>query len=291
LNSSAKVAESSNPESVKRPKCGIVMPISAIDGCSESHWAEVLQILKEAISDAGFDPDLVSNSEDIGVIQKRIIQNLYENEMIVCDVSAKNANVMFELGIRLTFDKPAIVVKDDKTGYSFDTSPIEHLEYPRDLRFGSILAFKERLSKKVAATYEASQKDKDYTTFLKHFGTYKISSLETKEVTQDDFVLRQLASMEEQLSLLTRTIGARGISEGTKVPPSSEKIALAVRLKSIIENYCKRNKIKFADLNAYRSQVLEDSLTHLRPADHFSSGSEYLQFFNVVFDSTIDPFN
>jgi hypothetical protein len=64
------------------------------------------------------------------VTQKRIVQNIYDNEMVICDVSAKNPNVMFELGMRLAFDKPAIIIKDDKTNYSFDTAPIEHLEYP-----------------------------------------------------------------------------------------------------------------------------------------------------------------
>jgi hypothetical protein len=32
----------------KKMTCGIVMPISAIDGCTESHWSDVLDILSEA---------------------------------------------------------------------------------------------------------------------------------------------------------------------------------------------------------------------------------------------------
>jgi hypothetical protein len=66
-----------------RSICGIVMPISAIDGCSELHWADVLEILTDAIEDAGFDA---------------------KNPVVVCDVSGKNPNVMFELGLRLAFD-------------------------------------------------------------------------------------------------------------------------------------------------------------------------------------------
>ena len=77
--------------------------------------------------------------------EKEIIQNLYENPGLVCDVSGKNPNVMFELGLRLAFDKPTIIVKDNKTSYSFDTSAIEHLEYPRDLRFSKIVEFKKTL--------------------------------------------------------------------------------------------------------------------------------------------------
>ena len=104
-------------ESVPIQKCGIIMPISAIDNCEASHWDDVGAILHDAIGKTGFEPNMVSDADDIGVIQKRIIQNLYDNPMIVCDVSCKNPNVMFELGIRLAFDKPAIIIKDDQTPY------------------------------------------------------------------------------------------------------------------------------------------------------------------------------
>jgi hypothetical protein len=77
--------------------CGIVMPISAIDGCSESHWSDVMEIISESIEDAGLVPNIVSNADEVGIIQKRIIQNLYENPIVVCDVSGKNPNVMLPL--------------------------------------------------------------------------------------------------------------------------------------------------------------------------------------------------
>jgi hypothetical protein len=66
---------------------------------------------------------------------------------------------MFELGMRLAFDKPTVIVKDDKTTYNFDTSPIEHVGYPRDLRFTKIVQLKEELAKKIVATYQASKTD------------------------------------------------------------------------------------------------------------------------------------
>ncbi|SFI24674.1 hypothetical protein [Bradyrhizobium sp. cf659] len=73
--------------------CRLVMPISAIDGLSEAHWAEGLAILSEATEEAGFISNLVSNADDVGIIQKRIIQNLYGNPIVVCDVRGKNPNV------------------------------------------------------------------------------------------------------------------------------------------------------------------------------------------------------
>lgn len=184
------------------PICGIVMPISAIDGCAESHWADVHDILIEAIEDAGFEGNLVSNADDVGIIHKRIIQNLYDNPIVVCDVSGKNPNVMFELGMRLAFDKPTVIVKDDKTSYSFDTSAIEHLEYPRDLRFSKIIEFKQKLAEKISATHKRSTADPQYTTFLKHFGEFKVAKLEKKEVSGQEFILEELRSMRNAMRRL-----------------------------------------------------------------------------------------
>jgi hypothetical protein len=62
-------------------------------------------ILDRAIEAAGFKPKMVSESEEIRVIQESIVQNLYDNDIVVVDVSGKNPNVMFELGLRLAFDK------------------------------------------------------------------------------------------------------------------------------------------------------------------------------------------
>jgi len=182
-----------------KPTCGIIMPISAIDGCPSEHWTEVKGIISEAICTAGYSSNLVSDADDIGIIQQRIIQNIYNNDIVVCDVSGKNPNVMFELGMRLAFDKPAIIVIDDKTDYSFDTSPIEHLSYPRDLRYNKILDFKEQLAKKIKATDEKAKSDPSYTTFLKNFGTFEIAHVEKKEGTINDLLLERMDLVAHRL--------------------------------------------------------------------------------------------
>jgi hypothetical protein len=156
----------------KKMVCGIVMPISALDGYSKIHWAEVLKILREVAGKVGFEAKLVSDEKEVNVIHKRIIQNLYDNPILVCDVSGKNPNVMFELGMRLAFDKPTIIIKDEKTSISFDTGAIEHLEYPRNLKSAKIRDFKQMLGRKIQATYNKSTSDPSYTTFLKHFGDF-----------------------------------------------------------------------------------------------------------------------
>jgi len=159
-----------------------------------------MEILTEAIEEAGFRANIVSNADDSGIIHKRIIQNLYDNPIVVCDVSGKNPNAMFELGMRLAFDKPTIIVKDDKTNYSFDTSQIEHLPCPRDLRFSKIVEFKQKLTDKIVATFNASCNNDNYTTFLKHFGEFTVAKLDKKEVSGQDFILEEMRNIRQGIT-------------------------------------------------------------------------------------------
>lgn len=200
----------------KQKKCGLIMPISTIDGYPASHWADVLSIVREALLETEFSVELVSDSDEIGVIHKRIVQNIYDNEIVVCDVSARNPNVMFELGMRLAFDKPAIIIKDDKTSYSFDTAQIEHLEYPRELTYSLIQSFKLKLRDKVVATYEASKRS-DYTTFLKHFGQFVVADIEQKKVGKDVYLLEAISELRKEVSSLGKTVHTRGALFGLDI--------------------------------------------------------------------------
>lgn len=121
---------------------------------------------------------------------------------MVCDVSGKNPNVMFELGMRLAFDKPTIIIKDDCTSYSFDTSPIEHLEYPRDLNYIKINTFKERLAGKIKTQLEAIDQEGAYSPFLKHFGEFTAAKLDQKEVSGQDYIVEQLDEINMKVTLL-----------------------------------------------------------------------------------------
>lgn len=173
------------------------MPISDIDGCPASHWAEVLAIIQESLADSRFKAEIVSSSSDTAIIHHTIVSNLYKNPIIVCDVSARNPNVMLELGMRLAFDKPVVIIKDDETPYSFDTSPIQHLPYPRDLRFTKIQQFKKELLKKVEATY--AQFEKNGSFFLKDYPSYKASVIPEESVSLET-VMGELRDVKSALS-------------------------------------------------------------------------------------------
>lgn len=185
--------------------CGIVMPIATMSPeYTEAHWKEVLKILEESACKAGYKARLVSDSNSINIIQKDIVQNLYTDEVVVCDVSNKNPNVLFELGMRLTFDKPTIIIKDDMTKYIFDINVIKHIEYPKDLNYHAINAFKDELSEKIIGTIKA-YKDPKFTTFLKHFKDVAIKpqTLETEEISQGEAILSTLKYLDRKIDKIS----------------------------------------------------------------------------------------
>ncbi|MBP2241741.1 hypothetical protein J2Z40_002313 [Cytobacillus eiseniae] len=105
---------------VQTLKVGLIMPISNTEGYQLRHWAEVRRIIEEALLDIDnykCKVSMVSEAEDVTLIQKNIIQRIYEDDIVIVDVSSKNPNVMFELGVRFAFDKAFILLKDDDTDY------------------------------------------------------------------------------------------------------------------------------------------------------------------------------
>lgn len=177
--------------------CGLIMPISDFDPYPKGHWLDVKRILTETVESIGYKARLVSAAEHIGIIQKEIVRNLYNDQIVICDVSGRNANVMFELGMRLTFDKLTVIVKDDLTPFSFDTSPIQHLLYPHDLRYPLIQDFKTQLGEAVKATLKKKADDPNYSPFLKSFGDFVVPQLTTTELPEGKFIMEQLKEMKE----------------------------------------------------------------------------------------------
>ncbi|BBH19804.1 hypothetical protein Back11_11490 [Paenibacillus baekrokdamisoli] len=272
---------------------GFIMPIAAIDGCSAEHWTDVRNIITEAVASITkykCTSKIVSESEDVGVIQKRIVQNIYNADVVVCDVSCKNANVMFELGMRLAFDKPTIIIKDVETGFSFDTQVIEHLIYPRDLRFSKIVEFKENLARKIVATYENSINDPEHSTFLKNFGQFKVAALEETTVTPDNLIISMLGEIQSEISVLKRyqTRPSNREQNSNKSQVSLADIQFHVKL-GVVE-YSNKQKLSLNDLKLYvDSGDLSALLRHIKEYvkrefgnNHFVDDAVLIEFMHKV---------
>ena len=107
------------------PLCFVILPFTERD---ESHasgfFDEVLRaLIVPAAKENGFRV-ITAKKSGSDVIQRTIIRNLLEADMVVADLTEHNPNVMFELGVRMAQEKAVAIIKSTETGPLFD---VDHL--------------------------------------------------------------------------------------------------------------------------------------------------------------------
>lgn len=119
----------------KKKKCFVIMPISDIEGYPKGHFDRVFRhIIIPACNQAGYEAVRADATAKTNVIIVDILKNALNCEMAICDLSARNPNVFYELGFRQAFDKKTVLMIDDKTVRPFDISAIRSFIYDSSLR-------------------------------------------------------------------------------------------------------------------------------------------------------------
>ncbi|MFK8055474.1 MAG: hypothetical protein AB8F78_05065 [Saprospiraceae bacterium] len=184
------------------PRCGIVMPISGggNEVYTEEHWGKIFKIIQEAADKSGFKSDMVSRELHTGIIHENIVRNLYSNEVIVVDVSGKNPNVMLELGMRLAFDLPTIIIKDELTDYTFDAGLFEHIPYTSNLEYESVVNLIDKLADKIRNTHQYHIKHPKESVFVgKFIKDYVKEDFAPEKVEQLDLILEHTTSIRRDI--------------------------------------------------------------------------------------------
>lgn len=141
----------------EKPTCFVIMPIStpseylATYGGDTNHFIHVLEhLFVPAVEDAGFIA-LRPVAEGAELIHAEIVRKLETSDLVLCDMSTRNANVFFELGIRTALNKPVCLVKDEHLAQApFDTTLINHHTYRSPLALWTIREDVAVLSRHIA---------------------------------------------------------------------------------------------------------------------------------------------
>ena len=185
--------------------CGIIMPIGAMPPrYSPEHWSGVRKALERAIQAAEMVPQAVWENQPNDIIQGKILKNLYENEVIVCDVSGLNPNVMLELGMRLATGRPTILVADGTDKLPFDTSVISHSFYPPSLEYHSTAKFLDELTEKICRVRQDYQ-DGKYRSFAQNFDFTVVAPKEIP-VTAESYIIERLDAVEASISRIADAV-------------------------------------------------------------------------------------
>jgi len=190
---------------VAKPTCGVIMPISDSATHTAAHWESVRTLLHRAIDRAGMVAHNVWEGSATDRITSRILGNLFAHPIAICDISDLNANVMMELGLRLASKKPTIVVREDGAKIPFDIADFSVLSYPVDLSILRMEVFLDELGAELTAKLDAAIQG-TYRPFLADV-QIEILEPESKSVSADEAVRRQLSEISERLGKIERQRG------------------------------------------------------------------------------------
>ena len=155
------VTENDAPNSKSNKKrCFVIMPISDTDPYPQGHFDRVFDyFIQPACLQAGFEAVRADKNPKTDFIVIEIIRQIVECEIAICDLSSRNPNVFYELGLRQAFDLKTVLIKDEQTPRPFDISGLRTLEYKSTLRVDEVRNSVDELSKAITSTYEQKEKD------------------------------------------------------------------------------------------------------------------------------------
>lgn len=137
----------SEQDKIKKKTCFIITPIGNatdpirrhIDGVIEAAITPVLKDNYEIIT-----PHKLPNP---GSINKQIIQNIYESDLVIANLTNNNPNVMYELAFRHCTGKPTVTIAEQGTVLPFDVSNERTIYYVND--YEGVIELKQKLNESV----------------------------------------------------------------------------------------------------------------------------------------------
>lgn len=133
--------------------CFVIMPISDNDDYPENHFTKIYEnLFKPAIIAAGFKPYRVDENEICDSIINKIFDAIQNSAMCLCDLSSRNPNVLYELGLRQAYNKPVVLVQDHRTEKIFDVSGISTVFYRSERLYDEVLEDTKKISDAIIAT-------------------------------------------------------------------------------------------------------------------------------------------
>ena len=147
----------------------VIMPfVEKTSSYSKGFFEEVLRnLITPAAVDAGFKVE-TAKREGSDVIQSTIVNQLLAADLVIADLTEHNPNVLFELGLRMAFEKPTALIRARGTAAIFDVDNLLRvLDYEPHLWKSTIDSDVPRVTSHIKGTWENRDSGKTYMQILK----------------------------------------------------------------------------------------------------------------------------
>ncbi len=203
----------------EKEECFVIMPISDPDGYDSGHFQHVYDdIIGPACDTAGYEPVRADDVLETNFIHLDVLKRILETPMAVCDLSTRNPNVLFELGMRQAFDKPVVLIQEEGTERVFDIAPLRSTEYRKERIYHQVLEDQKSIAAAIEATKKATANNDGINSMVSLLSL--TSSATLKEVTHDDqspalqYVMAEIDALRRDVQEVTR-IGDKPDSRNT----------------------------------------------------------------------------
>lgn len=203
--------------------CFVIMPIADMDGYDPGHFTRVYEhLIKPACTKAGYvahRADLVAASNYIII---DILRKIVESDLVICDLSGRNPNVLYELGVRQAFNLPTVLIKDQITPRIFDIQGLRCADYRHSLRIDEVQKEQDSIR---AAIIETAEKPNDFNSMIQLLGVTPAPLPSRVELSNDtSLILQSLKNISSRLadieSTQIRLPESRGLSHFLSNLPS-----------------------------------------------------------------------
>ncbi|UUE19339.1 hypothetical protein [Microbacterium sp. J1-1] len=201
-----------------KPTCFIAMPITVHEAEAKQygddrHWEHVMRhLFMPAIEKAGYVP-ILPNAAGTSMIHGRIVKHLSEASLVLCDLSQHNPNVLFELGVRTSLNKPVALVKDEYLKLPFDIQGLNTHPYASHLAPWSLDEEIDALAKHIIDSVTESH---GANPLWAHFG---VAISAAHPPVSDDPVDAKMQIILERMDGIENYVRGQGVMLATQTVP------------------------------------------------------------------------
>jgi CheY-like chemotaxis protein len=113
-----------------RRQCFVIMPFSKTKSCRSEDWTEIYSnVIKPAVEGAGFNYECRRSDALVGNIIEDILDHLNRADLVIADLTDRNPNVFYELGVRHALRRGTILITQKIACVPFDLRPYAIQEY------------------------------------------------------------------------------------------------------------------------------------------------------------------
>lgn len=198
-------------ETAQQKECFIIMPISDVDGYPQGHFKHVYEnIIYPSCELAGYQAVRADEVKATNLIHLDILKKLIDAPIAICDLSTRNPNVLFELGIRQAFDKPVVLIQEIGTPKIFDIAPLRYLEYSKEMRYHDVLRSQNELKESIQATAAADGEAGNVNSIVKLLALNSSAKIPQLKGGKEGLALEVLqAEMREVRKIIEMTLYER----------------------------------------------------------------------------------